>query len=267
MQDSTHIPKPRHLGPDYGAQWQDAGMAKAYRYRPPYDEETLDLLIGLQPAGCEGAVLDVGCGTGDLARPLAARGLQVDAIDASAAMVDVGRALPGGLHSDLQWHVAPMETAPLAGPYALAVAGESIHWMNWDRVFPRLAETLAPDAALAIVERLAAPQPWEQELGVLIARYSTNQEYAPFDLVAGLDERGFFEPLGTHRTRSLPWTQPREAFIESIHSRNGFSRVRMGVSAAIFDAAVRDLLMRHGVDDDLTLDAFAEISWGRPRSR
>ncbi len=264
MTSRSHAPKPKHLSPDYAAQWQDEGMARAYRHRPPYADETFDMLIALLPEDGGAAVLDVGCGTGDLARPLAERVARVDAIDASKAMVAAGRARSGGKAPGLRWIVAPMETAPLAGPYGLAVAGESIHWLNWALVFPRIVAALAPDAMLAIVERREAPQPWDAELGRLISRYSTNQDYAPFDLVAGLQERGHFELVGTHRTSARPFTQDREDFIEAIHSRNGFSRARMGVNAPVFDAAFRDLLMRHGVFDDVQLEVSTVIRWGRP---
>jgi len=266
MQGSAQAPKPRHLGPDYGAQWQSAGMARAYRHRPPYGDETFDVLAGLLAEGAAPAVLDVGCGTGDLARPLAARVERVDAIDLSEAMVAEGRRLVGGDGANLHWMVAPMETAPLAGPYALAVAGESIHWMNWDLVFPRLASALAPGAVLAIVARCEPRFPWADELLPLRVRYSTNQDYAPFALVPGLVERGFFEVLGTHRTTPVPFQQTRDDHVEWIHSRNGFSRSRMGVSAAVFDAAYRDLLRRHGVIDELTFDVATRITWGRPRT-
>ena len=99
----------------------------------------------------------------------------------------------------------------------------------------------------------------------LIGRYSTNRDYFPFDLIAGLESRGFFEVLGRKETAHVPFTQGREDHIEAIHSRNGFSRGRMGVSARVFDAAYRDLLMRHGVEDRVEMVTWAEIVWGRPR--
>ncbi len=155
-----------------------------------------------------------------------------------------------------------METASLSGPYALAVAGESIHWMNWDLVFPRMRAALAPVAHFAIVRRVETDHEWNAELGALIRRYSTNRDYAPFDLIPGLEARGWFLPRATVRTAPEPFIQSREDFIESIHSRNGFSRARMGVSANVFDAQVRDLLMRHGAGDKLRFETWSEITWG-----
>src|SRR5579859_4306534 len=99
---TTRQPKPRHLGPAYAAQFADAAVAAAYPTRPPYPAEVFEVLEGLL-AGETRAVLDVGCGTGDLARPLAARVERVDAVDVSAAMLAVARQLPGGTRPGLRW--------------------------------------------------------------------------------------------------------------------------------------------------------------------
>ena len=257
--------KPRHLGPDYASQWQDEAMARAYVRRPPYPDETFEILTSLIAESATAAVLDVGAGTGDLARPLAACVERVDAVEPSAAMIDVGRQQEHGRAANLRWLEAPIEAAELAPPYGLAVAGESIHWTNWDAAFRRIATALAPGAVFAIVERHEGPLPWSEALVRLITRYSTNDDYAPFDLIAGLEARGYFEILGRARTDDCEFTQSREALIEAMHSRNGFSRGRMGVSARVFDAAYRDLLMRHGVGETVQLTTWAEIVWGRPR--
>jgi hypothetical protein len=57
------IPKPRHLQPPYGAQFQDETVVAAYQYRPEYPAKLFDIvarLISDEPR----RVLDVGCGTG-----------------------------------------------------------------------------------------------------------------------------------------------------------------------------------------------------------
>ena len=85
------IPRPKHLGPKYADQFKDRSVAAAYVNYPPYAPELFQVLAGLiqdEPR----IVLDMGCGTGDVARPLAALVERVDAVDPSAAMLEVGRA-------------------------------------------------------------------------------------------------------------------------------------------------------------------------------
>jgi hypothetical protein len=186
-------------------------------------------------------------------------------VDISAVMVAAGQRQPGGDAAHLRWQVAPLEDASLAGPYGLAVTGESLHWMDWERVLPRLRAALAPGASLAIVERAEEPSPWADALLQLIMRYSTNKEYQPYDLVAELERRGLYALSGATRTDAEPFSQSIGAYIESIHSRNGFSRDRMRPEdAAAFDAAVTALLTPHAPGGQVTLRIAAELRWGAP---
>lgn len=259
-------PKPRHLGPDYGSQWQDEGVARVYPYRPPYPDEAVETLAGLLPEDAPQALLDIGAGTGDLARPLARHIERVDAVEPSPAMVKVGRRENGGKAPNLRWIEASIESAPLEGPYGLAIAGESLQWANWDLAFPAVAGALAPGGLLAIVQRRTARLPWTDALGLLIARYSTNREYEPYDLEQELVSRGHLEVVGRARTAEVLFVQSRDEYVDALHSRNGFSRSRMGVSAKVFDAKFRDLLLSHGVQERVQLTVWAELLWGHPRA-
>ena len=256
-------PKPAHLGPAYAAQFQDAAIVAAYPSRPPYPQAVFETLSSLLVA--PHVALDAGCGTGHIARRLAPLVQRVDAIDLSARMVAAGRQMAGGDAPNLHWQVAALEDATLAGPYGLVVAGESLHWMEWERVMPRLRASLAPGACLAIVERIEAPSSWTSALNQLIHRYSTNRDYQPYDIVVELERRGLFVLGGTARTELEPFHQSVSTYIESMHSRNGFSRDRMRPEdAAAFDAAVAALLAPHTLDGRLTLGIAASVRWGIP---
>lgn len=258
------VPKPRHLGPDYAAQFQDTSVAAAYRYRPPYPDETFVILAELITPDAP-HVLDLGCGTGDLARRLTSHAARVDAVDPSEAMLAIGRAQPGGDDPRLTWIAGAAETAPLAPPYGLVTAGESIHWMDWDIVFARVRDALAPGASLAIVTRSTAPMPWDAQLMALVRRYSTNREYRPYDLIAELTTRGLFMAVGERHTAAVSFRQPMDYYVESWHSRNGFSRQRMATpDERAFDAGVRKLLRAAGMVDMVELRVSATIVWGMP---
>jgi SAM-dependent methyltransferase len=76
------------------------------RIAPLYDDMYGDFDPGpavamLADLAQDGPVLELGIGTGRLALPLAARGVPVDGIDASAAMVDRLRSKPGGAGLDI----------------------------------------------------------------------------------------------------------------------------------------------------------------------
>lgn len=258
-------PKPSHLGSKYAEQFKDVSIAEVYQYRPPYADEAIKRLVGLitdEPR----TVLDVGCGTGDLARPLASQVERVDAVDFSQAMLTKGKTLSGGDHPHLNWIYGRVEEVTLQPPYALITAGESLHWMEWDVVLPLFHTLLTPHGYLAIVGRRTGPNLWDEKLQELINHFSTNHEYHPYNLVDELHQRRLFQTQGSLTTQPTPFIQAAEDYIQSIHSRNGFSRERMGLGAAqAFDVEVRTMLtpfLHHG---QLTLPLASTIVWGMPQ--
>ena len=224
-------PKPSHLGLKYAEQFKDSSIAEAYHFRPPYPDEILHHLINLlvdEPH----TILDVGCGTGDLCRRLARSAARVDAVDFSEEMIEKGKALPGGDDPDLHWILGQVEETTLEPPYALITAGESLHWMDWSTVLPIFARSLTPRGCLAIVERGTTPTPWDKGLETLIRQFSTNREYQPYHLVEELQKRHLFRQEGIFQSQPVAFAQSAGDFVESIHSRNGFSRQRMGAESA-----------------------------------
>lgn len=265
-------PKPKHWSADYAAWFKDPSVVSAYPHRPPYPAEVFEVLLSLA-SGTPGAVLDVGCGTGDLARRLAPLVRRVDAVDQSARMIERGKRLLGGDDPRLRWIVSPVESAPLEPPYQLVTAGESLHWMDWDIVLPRFAENLVPGGVLAVVER-----DWDnrdalrQRLVPIFQRFGANRDYRPTDLIAELEQRGLFQRLGERVTSPEPWQPTLDEYLECRYSQNGFDRDRMTLDAAAgFDAAMRAALgdlVAEGVigtrGDRLELTVTAKIVWGRP---
>lgn len=39
-------------------------------------------------------------------------------------------------------------------PYALVVAGDSLHWMDWPVIVPRIRDVLSPNGSLGIVGKV-----------------------------------------------------------------------------------------------------------------
>lgn len=260
----AEVRKPSGLGPEYGAQFKDAAIVAAYHHRAPYPAETFQLLSGL--ASARPAILDLGCGTGDLTGGLSVVADRIDAVDLSPAMISEAqkRSLP-----NVRWIIGAAESAPLDGPYALITAAESLHWMNWELLFSRLASALAPDGVLALVARAYAnTEWWTPAFQAIIDRYSTNKAYEKYDLVGELKRRELFTVIGARGTRAVPFAQPIAQFVEAFHSRNGFSRDRMTFDAArAFDDEATAHLASYAVGGVLALGVTARVMWGRPHAR
>lgn len=259
------ISKPTHLDRRYGSQFEDDKVARSYHTRPPYPAELFDVLERLMPPGRRN-VLDLGCGTGDVALGLLDRADRIDAVDPSGAMLEVAQGRERSDDPRIRWLKARAEEFRPDTLYSLIVAAESFHWMEWQEVLSWIPQALLPGAFLCLVSgREMAPVPWAAALGELIARYSTNREYRPYDLVAELRQRDLFVQEGRVLTVPVDCTQPVESYVESFHTRNGFSRARMTPEAAgAFDDAVRRLVAAHCPDGVVRGQTQTTIVWGKP---
>lgn len=258
-------PKPGHLGLKYAEQFKDASVVGVYHHRLPYADEAINKLIALvidEPR----AILDAGCGTGDLARRLVSQVERVDAVDFSSYMIDKGKTLPEGDNQNLNWIFGRVEEVELHPHYALITAGESLHWMEWEIVLPLFHRLLTPRGYLALVTRETEHNLWDNRLQDLINYFSTNQEYLHYDLVEELEQRHLFKPHGFLVTQPIPTKQWGKDYVQSFHSRNGFSRERMGEKAAMaFDEEVRKIISPFLEDGQLLLSAVSTVVWGLPQ--
>src|SRR4051812_29728982 len=90
-------------------------VAESYVHLKRGDEEATVAFLERQARG--GPALELAIGTGRVALPLAARGIRVDGIDLSPAMVDKLRAQPGG--DQLSVTIGDFAGVPVAGSYRL----------------------------------------------------------------------------------------------------------------------------------------------------
>lgn len=257
-------PKPKHLGLTYAEQFKEQSIVDAYVHRPPIPVAVFDKLLSLI-VDTPRRVLDVGCGLGPVARTLAPSVEHVDAVDFSHAMIEAGRKLANGDHPNLCWIESSVETASLTPPYALIVAAGSLHWMDWATVMPRFQQILSPSGVLAIVWQSEVRQPWHAAQLPIIQRYSTNQDFEPYNLVDELTGRGYFQPRGEFHTEPVAHHQSIASYTEAFHSRNGFSRERMSIeNAQGFDTAMEALLRPLYPTGTVALEIVGHVVWGLP---
>lgn len=256
--------RPARLGARHAATFGDRSVAGSYRNRPPYPVETMVILAGLVPPHCR-RVLDVGCGTGFVARTLAAAVDAIDGLDPSSAMLAEARRLPGGDRPNLRWIQGTAEEGEIQPPYGLIVAAGAFHWFQWDVVLPRFADALVPDGPLVIVQQHQRGGP---DLRELIPRYSTNQDFGiddDYDWEAELQRRGLMTPLGRRETAWTWFRQSFDEFVDGSHAGSGSSRERMGPAAvAGFDRELRAILARTYPSGRVEMEVRAVVAWFRP---
>jgi trans-aconitate 2-methyltransferase len=141
------------------------------RERPARD------LLAAVAADAPGRIVDLGCGTGALARACAARwpAATVTGVDSSAEMLARAAATP----SPVSWSLADVARWVPDGPVDLIVSNAALHWLgDHPTLFQHLVAHLSPGGTLAvqmprnhdapshrIVREAAADGPWAAALG------------------------------------------------------------------------------------------------------
>jgi SAM-dependent methyltransferase len=136
------------------------------RARPRYPDALVDRIVaGLRsPGGARGGrplrnqqsldVLDVGCGTGIVARQFQAAGCRVLGVDPDARMADLAR------RHGLEVEVATFEAWDSAGrEFDAVVAGQAWHWVDPVAGAARAARALRPGGRLAVFWNVFQPPP------------------------------------------------------------------------------------------------------------
>ncbi len=122
------------------------------RHRPAYPDELIDYaceVAGIEPGD---AVLEVGCGTGQLTRSLVDRGLRVVAVEPGRRLAALAeRSLEGA--GDVEFVSARFEDAHLPRSHFRAMfSAAAFHWIDPDVGWEKAARVLAPGGTLALIQ-------------------------------------------------------------------------------------------------------------------
>ena len=260
------IPRPAYLGEPYASRFQDQSVVDRYHLRPPYPPETIKMLSELiqdEPR----TVLDVGCGTGDIARPLAEYVERIDAVDLSSPMLERARTLPGGHSHKIRWFQGKAELVETNPPYTLITAGQSLHWMDWGVILPRFTQILTPQGVLAVVHTEDRYVPWYDGYLQIVQRFTNNPAYVPVEIISLFEQYHLFHTLGKLQTAPVPFQQTVEDFIAAQHARSSLSLETMTIEQAeAFNTEMQALLSPFAQDGVLTFDVIGHITWGKPLS-
>lgn len=138
--------------------WFDSGGADYARFRPGYPRALAEHLLALRRT--DGAVVDLGCGSGQLTTLLADTGLLADTavttgdeaspvlgVDPSAAqLADAGR------HPRVRYVCGAAERLPLAaGSVGLLAAAQAAHWFEPAAFHAEVRRVCVPGGVLALV--------------------------------------------------------------------------------------------------------------------
>ncbi len=129
-----------------------------HKYQRGYPPTVIDALVGTIGLTADDTVVDLGCGTGQLALPVATRVRAVAGVDPEPDMLARARraAAEQGI-TNVSWLLGadsdmPALAALLGERQAGAVTiGQALHWMNYSELFPTLLPLLRRGGGVAVI--------------------------------------------------------------------------------------------------------------------
>jgi len=144
-------PLPESAGRRYGGVFDEIA-AEYDRHRPVYPDELIDRACRVAGIGSGDRVLEVGCGSGQLTRSLAGRGLRVTALEPGSNLMSLARQNLEGA-AEVEFVNARFEDAQLPRERFRAVfSASAFHWVDPEVSWQRAADVLVPGGTLALVQ-------------------------------------------------------------------------------------------------------------------
>lgn len=206
-----------------------------------------DLVALLAPVPGE-RVLDLGCGTGELAAELADLGIEVHGIDADASMIEQARAR----HPTVVFEQADGHDFVLARPVDAVLSNAALHWMlDPGVVLERVKAALRPGGRLVaefggqgnVATIRAAVIEAAEALGVDSTRLDDPWFFpSPAEYATLLEEGGFRVRLVEHFDRLTPLDDCPEGIVDWL--RMFGSALLAGVPADLRDQVIQDAARR-----------------------
>lgn len=135
-------------------------VAEEYdRHRPTYPDVLVDRACEDAGIGPGSAVLEIGCGPGQLTRSLLARGLRVTAVEPGRRLIARARDRCNGA-GEVQFVNARLENASLPrAEYSAVFSASAIHWIDPEVSWRKAADALMDGGSLGLISYFGFDDP------------------------------------------------------------------------------------------------------------
>jgi SAM-dependent methyltransferase len=153
------------------------GTAPYYdQFRPHYPAALLDDLRRRVPLDDDSRVLDLACGTGQIALPLSAHVGEVWAVDQESESIEFGKRKAEHLGvGNIRWITATAEEVVLDGLFDLVAIGNAFHRLDRDAVAKRIVPHLTELGCVALLwggSPLHGDLGWQRALQATLDRWT-----------------------------------------------------------------------------------------------
>lgn len=234
------------------------GTAEFYAlYRPPYPAELFDDLVSRAQIAPGGRLLDLACGTGEIAIPLHNRFSETWAIDLEPEMVEVGqRKAAEAEASNIRWRTGRAEELDVPeGFFQLITVGNAFHRLDRPDVAAKARRWLSSDGCIAVMGSNSVwtgVEHWQQVAAEVIRKWTDHPGRA--DKPAGpaddrprltheqaLVEAGFIDVAEYKFPTPYVWTL--ESFLGYLYSTSVAAKARRAGDSDAFESELRERLL------------------------
>lgn len=234
------------------------GAAEFYAlYRPPYPAVMFDDLLTRAGIGSGGRLLDLACGTGEIAIPLHDRFREVWAVDLESEMVEVGQRKASELGADnIRWSSGKAEDldAP-EGSFQLITVGNAFHRLDRPLVAAKALTLLSDGGCIAVMGSNSVwtgAERWQAVATEVIQKWTDHPGRAdkpadPGDTRPRLTHEQALLDAGFHDVVEYqfptPYVWTLETFMGYLYSTSVAAKARQADAADEFEKELRDRLL------------------------
>jgi SAM-dependent methyltransferase len=254
-----------------------AGTAEYYdRFRPRYPLGMIGDLVARIGSG--GVLVDLACGTGQVALPMAPHYDSVLAVDLEPDMVAVGSAAGrrAGI-ANVRWQVGRAEELEIApGSVQAVTIANAFHRLDRPLVAARAKSWLRPGGSLVVLgygdppDRPRRKEPWQEVVAEVVRRWIGPPSPAVVRALSGPPHRVVLDEAG-YKTERREWSMPRRWTLDELvgltFSVSTTSKRQLGDRADAFEADLRSALLACDEAGEYheELRYFAIVGTTRPR--
>jgi 2-polyprenyl-3-methyl-5-hydroxy-6-metoxy-1,4-benzoquinol methylase len=215
------------------------------RCRPRYPDVVIDALLGPEPSRLE--VLDVGCGTGIAARPMAERGAKVLGVELAPRMAEIAH------RHGIDVEIGAFEEWNAAGRrFDRVTSGQAWHWLDMPAATAEAAALLRPKGSLCLIYNGGAhPDDLAdalEEMYSTVVPHGTHRLFRGYGANRSTDVRDGLSPVrdaiaavpdfGPATEQWYPWTQhyQRNEWLELLRSKDDYGALEPNLRHRLLDA-------------------------------
>ncbi|GAA0370866.1 class I SAM-dependent methyltransferase [Bacillus horti] len=239
---------------DYGANLFKGTSLYYSRYRPLYPSSLVRFLVNKFSLNGEGRLLDLGCGTGQLALRFSDWFEEMIGVDTEPEMIDEAIRLSNDNRvKNVRWLEGKAEEKSSDwGSFRLILIAKAFHWMDRESILEILYKSSDDNSGIAIIDNYNVKQEpllWQLKVNEIVKRWLGNERKAGDTMYTPPKERfedtvakSRFINVERHLLPSYSYTWTVESIIGNLYSTSFASKRLFGENLERFETELKSAL-------------------------